>query len=177
MHWGWDVNWSFPHPTSIHPTPNVQGRSPPVQVKEHYVIYVNGSILVGLHPAVFDINLISNFIRIKIYISFWSPFERGIQLHCNKFSYRGILHFDRTQNIIMPDILKKSLATYNIHVTYQSVATQYLPFWRWKHCKATIIYSIIRSRFSILINYFFKRTVLNLKQLSKFINYIIYRYM
>ena len=104
MHSGWDVNWS--PPTLTLPTPNVQGRSPPVQVKEHFVIYVNGSILVGLHPAVFDIKLISNFIRIKIFISFWSLTERGIQLHCNKFSYRGILHFDRRQNRIMSDILK-----------------------------------------------------------------------
>ena len=53
-----------PHPIA----PNFQyvlGRSPPVQVKEHSVIYVNGSIFVGLHPAVFDIKLTSNFIRIK----------------------------------------------------------------------------------------------------------------
>ena len=42
------------------PTPQPQsqcaGKVTPVQVKEHSVIHVNGSILVGLlHPAVFDI--------------------------------------------------------------------------------------------------------------------------
>ena len=39
---------------------------------------------------------------------------------------------------------------------------------------ATIIYSIIRSKFFHLNELIIKRTVLSLKQVSKFINYIVY---
>ena len=132
-------------------------------------------MLVGLHPAVL-LCLTSNFIRKKYLDCSEVWLKKKSNSTVIKFSYRGILHFDRRQYIIMPDILKKKLfvdigfAIDNIGMTSQSVATKKNPpFWRWKHCMATIIYSVIRSCFSFLMNYFFKRTVFNLKQLSKFI--------